>query len=1144
MAELISVEEANAIGRIPVSGRTSDENAKYDAFIINQLNPSREQQPTNPYSSNPANASEYRNYIDWRVNQGLQVGSSSSGEQQAATMGIGNIGNYQSTKDAAKASENNILAKAYTGIDREGNLIGGVVGASQEVVAKFVGSAPNGGNPYADAAEKFVAGRPGFTPLDNLGDPQTQMQLQRAQAGLELSSGAKESLVAGILGNQMRAAQERGAYREVQYYGNEIQKTAQNAVERASEYHHIGMGAGVPTPANPFEYKGDLAVEFLKGTPQYEKDVFSPVSGHMSSTLPLGGLGLQEYQWELAKVGQQGATREYYNVNFNPAISALGEAEGKYGPYGFLYGGPNYTGTPSSSGNRMQTPPPPGSVSVGGLTNFDDIVKPEKPVEYVKAPDGTMQPDYMMGGKSTRLVGGNKVAAMSTQTSQDYTSTLPSQFVPGTVIKPSGDIGIPFTDIKIRIPGVSDALAFFTPAIYVSGKASSVTKVNPAKSGGVDYANVFINPETNKATRELTREIGEPRVSEGFNPVTGKMETVSTQMYETVTLPETKTVFGFTGVQQKSAYDTLLDEQYRSRIPDPKTGEKAFEVFDPQFVSREIVFGVAERLGIDTAQIRKEGEYHTALFSPTKGMYTLAYERPELVVVEYGSGAIFGATTRGVSAIASKSATLSRAAPVVEKYGGTIFTALYGGSVAYEETEGFTKFEPENVAAVKSHLVVGFPSMTAGFRAGYTIPESVSAVRTSYAVGMAQPYVRGRYMGEDAVLGFNKKIISKTTQEEISSLDPKKYWGGEKYFEKDLAAWERVHSGKAPTAKTESMPQLGATGGRDQFANVRPERPMSMEEIGSILKRPSPGDPGLAPKQIRFNGYGNGLNLEYPKGYNPFAEALKLKEPQIPKPTEPIKKMTTMKDIEKRIQEKRGTDFVEVKGSNGLIQKVAVKTKQETKMIEQKQKSEPIQEQKLKVQQEQRTAPLSLRDLSRMSDLFRAQKPAALKLYKEAMKTSPLTKAREQLQESQRGASQKLSEKQKQEQEQRRDSLMMPSTKTLQLTSLSQVFLQTPSTVSMTRSDTRQEKISKPSQLTKPWEESIPKITTIETPRLPPPLGFPNIGVGMGGDGRQGGGGGPSTRKRNYKNPVVDIEYLSSLPGLFGSFGRAKKKRR
>ncbi len=191
-----------------------------------------------------------------------------------------------------------------------------------------------------------ASNRPGFTNPFTLGDIKTEAITKGYSMFYSLMGGARSGLASPdlVLGRtietQREAAFSTPGRRDERFFGNELQKWAQNKVELSSAYHNIGMIAGIPIPANRFEYQGDLAVEFLKGTPQRAVDRFSPVSGEMSAYLPGVGhkYGLQEYAWDEALAYDRGQPMPGQKLYMN-AVEYLGGGEGRYGPYGKLYGG-------------------------------------------------------------------------------------------------------------------------------------------------------------------------------------------------------------------------------------------------------------------------------------------------------------------------------------------------------------------------------------------------------------------------------------------------------------------------------------------------------------------------------------------------------------------------------------------------------------------------------------------------------------------------------------------------------------------------------------------------------------------------------------------------------------------------------------
>jgi hypothetical protein len=196
---------------------------------------------------------------------------------------------------------------------------------------------------YRNALNPY--GRAGYTNPDTLGDINTQRMMEAAErvrpalAGLGYTLPSPTAMEGTVLSAQLDRAIGTPGTRDDQFFNTELQKWGQNFVERSSEYHHTAMRSGVPVPANPFEYQGDLAVEFLKGAPNPLKssEWFSPVSGEMGANLP-GGRGLQQAAWETAKTGVHG-------VSFSDAVRYINSKEGQYGPYGKLWGGPDYEET-------------------------------------------------------------------------------------------------------------------------------------------------------------------------------------------------------------------------------------------------------------------------------------------------------------------------------------------------------------------------------------------------------------------------------------------------------------------------------------------------------------------------------------------------------------------------------------------------------------------------------------------------------------------------------------------------------------------------------------------------------------------------------------------------------------------------------
>jgi hypothetical protein len=221
---------------------------------------------------------------------------------------------------------------------------------------------------FEQQAIQNAALRPGFTNISDLGDSQTQLAITgvKAMASMGFNVATPDVMAYTTLETQRRYAALTPGIRDDRYFGNELQKYVENKVEVSSSYHHLGQDLGVPIPANIFEYQGDLAVEFLKGKPTKDSEMFSPVSGEMSQYLPNGGEGLQQYEWRSAIATATG-TEQPKAVSYMGALDYLASAAGKYGPYGALAGARVETITPDTVlGERVGiTPTSPTGVEIG-----------------------------------------------------------------------------------------------------------------------------------------------------------------------------------------------------------------------------------------------------------------------------------------------------------------------------------------------------------------------------------------------------------------------------------------------------------------------------------------------------------------------------------------------------------------------------------------------------------------------------------------------------------------------------------------------------------------------------------------------------------------------------------------------------------
>ncbi len=330
------------------------------------------------------------------------------------------VGQYNASRNAIASSNDKYYpATGWMSLNTTAGA-GEYTGRAAQYKAAFerevygIGAPNNEQEYYRRQAEQAAVERPGYVAPADLGDIRTQQIRQGygmfAQAvGLAGGDIASDYQMTGrLLETQRQAAYTTPERRDERFFMGELQKWAEIPVEKSSAYHDIGMESGKAIPANPYEYQADLAVEFLKGSPDKASEFFSPVSGEMSRHLP-GGQGVQEYAWDEAITDykrQNVDARTPYpeRVSFMEGVTYLGAAEGKYGPYGKLAGGIDNGGVDlsGSSGITSRSKVMAGSSQLGitgetGPTvNFQDYYAKQQS-EYA-----SMLSAYEAGGSSDK----------------------------------------------------------------------------------------------------------------------------------------------------------------------------------------------------------------------------------------------------------------------------------------------------------------------------------------------------------------------------------------------------------------------------------------------------------------------------------------------------------------------------------------------------------------------------------------------------------------------------------------------------------------------------------------------------------------------------------------------------------------------
>ena len=317
--------------------------------------------------------------------------------------------------------------------------------AIQSATSAFTaGPAQFASGTVAGIAEESAKLRPGFygLPGEGFGEARTIGDSLAAgiASGFMAKGYSKEAAFGAALEQRRAESYAAGDVRGTQYYSGELQKLVSRPIEQASQYHYLGQRSGIPVPSNPWEYASDLSVEFLKGAPTKASEMFSPVSGEMAKSLPGGFYGLQQWSWDVALATDR--PDKYARapaVSFMGGLEKLRAAEGQYGPYGTLFGGPGYIGTPSSEGIRKQADfiftqearaNVAGALALSAFQRGETTIAPmmnrfiapdsgefiptqkSMGVEMARGPDGRMYPAEFAGGQSGWIRGSKTIAGI------------------------------------------------------------------------------------------------------------------------------------------------------------------------------------------------------------------------------------------------------------------------------------------------------------------------------------------------------------------------------------------------------------------------------------------------------------------------------------------------------------------------------------------------------------------------------------------------------------------------------------------------------------------------------------------------------------------------------------------------------------
>jgi hypothetical protein len=564
-------------------------------------------------------------------------------------------------------------------------------------------------NVWELAALEGVSDRPGYTPITDLGDVTTQNAMKgyamfSQMLGLQgVSTPSVDTMTARTLEMQRQAAWYTPGTKDEQFFGGEIQKWAENKVELASEYHYIGKEAGVPIPANIFEYAGDLAVEFLKGEPHKASEWFSPVSGEMARELP-GGEGLQEYQWRQAiATDKQPGTKidqTWYSAGINKIISA----EGQYGPYSVL------------AGARTA-----GSQEASGI-------------------DGRLVGSKIIAGEPTYGVADTSAVAADI-------SALPYPYISATTEKvaPTGEL------FGITIPYVKDIVAFFQPGKEITTQARitaipSVTTLAGTTVETLPESKVLKGTEVsydaagNKITTSTYEVSGGTVTTQDFITTGGKTTTKTTF--------EKSTPSGWdawlAGAEKQTADITGL-----SKLATPTTEQIKEMGKNPLFVSTNPLVGVA-------LQIPQTQEYAASFI---RGEAVQVQTKPLESAINYGVAYLGGIAWKGAevglgasrASFAEKAISQGGTWRAAEQFTagilpatGKVLAGAYGFSVYERATAGGTDFSPAAAERLGGITVGEALPGGLGFTRGYATPSAVYERARISEIGYQEALLAGK----------------------------------------------------------------------------------------------------------------------------------------------------------------------------------------------------------------------------------------------------------------------------------------------------------------------------------------------------------------------------------------------------------------
>ena len=221
----------------------------------------------------------------------------------------------------------------------------GMVFASKEIAASLGYTSESPVNPYNPLTQPGSYSNYQLSHPESVAIQQSVAQKQADAANAvtnyaayskDLGNAATQQIMADKNLNYSQAlllqTENAKSLHEQNYYQNEYQKSIQNFAATSAATHAWAVSTGLPTGPNPYEYTGDLALGILKG--YGGKSGAQIVTPTDLSVLNLpNGIGIQDAVWNQS-VGR--GKVDYSGYNYATDVLARAAATGEMGIYGTL----------------------------------------------------------------------------------------------------------------------------------------------------------------------------------------------------------------------------------------------------------------------------------------------------------------------------------------------------------------------------------------------------------------------------------------------------------------------------------------------------------------------------------------------------------------------------------------------------------------------------------------------------------------------------------------------------------------------------------------------------------------------------------------------------------------------------------------